>query len=276
MENWLGCERLLYSIRMEGRRARGRPKSTWRRRKSWAVVKAVAQDRKCWSGSSMEALCANWRDEIWWWLDMMTHDDDALWNLTLAKKLPVIDKITASCPTNIPPRHYIKRCKQQNELIEKLLDSIIWSLQKHYCNPVSIFFKFGLRLCPNLYLLCYLYTSFSLFEQFFLCFILTFVAVFHCFNLINFLNTLSFFKQTAGRNNLISLLWQVIFILQNFFETTLISIASNAVTYRTITTEKACFKLKGIYWRPVIELLSEMSRFSVSSDWNKHKLLLEA
>ena len=107
----------------EGRRARGRPKSTWRRRKSWAVVKAVAQDRKCWSGSSMEALCANWRDEIWWWLDMMTHDDDALWNLTLAKKLPVIDKITASCPTNIPPRHYIKRCKQQNELIEKLLDS---------------------------------------------------------------------------------------------------------------------------------------------------------
>ena len=110
----------------------------------------------------------------------------------------------------------------------------------------------------------------------FLCFILTFVAVFHCFNLINFLNTLSFFKQTAGRNNLISLLWQVIFILQNFFETTLISIASNAVTYRTITTEKACFKLKGIYWRPVIELLSEMSRFSVSSDWNKHKLLLEA
>ena len=53
----------------------------------------------------------------------MTHDDDALWNLTLAKKLPVIDKITASCPTNIPPRHYIKRCKQQNELIEKLLDS---------------------------------------------------------------------------------------------------------------------------------------------------------
>ena len=206
----------------------------------------------------------------------MTHDDDALWNLTLAKKLPVIDKITASCPTNIPPRHYIKRCKQQNELIEKLLDSIIWSLQKHYCNPVSIFFKFGLRLCPNLYLLCYLYTSFSLFEQFFLCFILTFVAVFHCFNLINFLNTLSVFKQTAGRNNLISLLWQVIFILQNFFETTPISIASNAVTYRTITTEKACFKLKGIYWRPVIELLSEMSRFSVSSDWNKHKLLLEA
>ena len=50
----------------EGRRARGRPKTTWRRTvekerskagwKSWEVAKVVAQDRKCWS-DSVEALC---------------------------------------------------------------------------------------------------------------------------------------------------------------------------------------------------------------------------
>ena len=43
----------------EGRRARGRPKTNWRRTvekernkagwKSWEVAKAVAPDRKCWS-----------------------------------------------------------------------------------------------------------------------------------------------------------------------------------------------------------------------------------
>ena len=56
----------------EGRRARGRPKTTWRRTvkkernkagwKSWEVAKAVAQGRKCWS-DSVEALRAYWRDE---------------------------------------------------------------------------------------------------------------------------------------------------------------------------------------------------------------------
>ena len=45
----------------EGRRARGRPKTTWRRTvekernkagwKSWEVAKAFAQDRKSWSDS---------------------------------------------------------------------------------------------------------------------------------------------------------------------------------------------------------------------------------
>ena len=50
----------------KGQRARGRPKTTWRRTvkkernkaewKSWEVAKAVAQD-------SVEALCAYWRDE---------------------------------------------------------------------------------------------------------------------------------------------------------------------------------------------------------------------
>ena len=45
----------------EGWRARGRPKTTWRRTvekdqnkagwKSWKVAKVVAQDRECWSNS---------------------------------------------------------------------------------------------------------------------------------------------------------------------------------------------------------------------------------
>ena len=57
----------------EGRRARGRPKTTWRRTvekdsrnkggwKSWEVPKAVAQDRKHWS-VSVRTFCAYWRDE---------------------------------------------------------------------------------------------------------------------------------------------------------------------------------------------------------------------
>ena len=57
----------------EGRRARGRPKTTWRRTvekdlrnkggwKSWEVPKAVAQDRKRWS-VSVRTFCAYWRDE---------------------------------------------------------------------------------------------------------------------------------------------------------------------------------------------------------------------
>ena len=56
----------------EGRRARGRLKTTWRRTvekernkagwKSWEVAKAFAQDRKSWS-DSVEALRAYWRDE---------------------------------------------------------------------------------------------------------------------------------------------------------------------------------------------------------------------
>ena len=56
----------------EGRRARGRPKTTCRWTvekernkagwKSWEVAKAVAQDRKRWS-DSVEDLCAYWLDE---------------------------------------------------------------------------------------------------------------------------------------------------------------------------------------------------------------------
>ena len=79
--NWLG-----HILRREGsndcftalgwipevRRARGRPKTTWRRTvekeknkagwKSWEVAKAVARNRECWSESVM-ALCAYWRNK---------------------------------------------------------------------------------------------------------------------------------------------------------------------------------------------------------------------
>ena len=37
----------------------------------------------------------------------------ALWKLMLTKKLLVNDKITASFPTDILPKHQVKRCKQQ-------------------------------------------------------------------------------------------------------------------------------------------------------------------
>ena len=56
----------------ESQRAKGRPKTTWRRTvekeqnkagwKSWEVAKAVAQGKKCWS-DSVEALCSYWLDE---------------------------------------------------------------------------------------------------------------------------------------------------------------------------------------------------------------------
>ena len=56
----------------EGRRARRRPKTTWRRTvekernkagwKSLEIAKAVAQNSKCWS-DNVEALCAYCRDE---------------------------------------------------------------------------------------------------------------------------------------------------------------------------------------------------------------------
>jgi len=240
MENWLGCERLLYSIRMDSGRLEGKRKTKKylekdsRERAKQSGVEELGGSQ---SGCTRQKVLVRQRGDLMRqlarWDMMMTHDDDALWNLTLAKKLPVIDKITASCPTNTPPRHYIKRCKQQIELIEKLL---VFQVFK---NTTAIrFLSFSRSPCPNLYLLCY-YTSFSRFEKFFFYVLYSLLwQFFHCFNLINLLNTLSFFKQTAGRNNLISLLLQVIFILQNFFETTPISIASNAVTYRKITTER--------------------------------------
>ena len=67
----------------EGRRARGRPKTTWRRTvekernkagwKSKEVAKAVAQERNCWP-DSMKALCAYWHNETWWWWTVLTLD----------------------------------------------------------------------------------------------------------------------------------------------------------------------------------------------------------
>ena len=56
----------------EGRRVRGRPKTTWRRTaekernmagwKSWNVAKAADGNRECWA-DNVTALCAYWRNE---------------------------------------------------------------------------------------------------------------------------------------------------------------------------------------------------------------------
>ena len=46
----------------------------------------------------------------------------ALWNLVLGNKLPVNDKMTASCPTNIPPSQALNQKLQWTEKnFEKLL-----------------------------------------------------------------------------------------------------------------------------------------------------------
>ena len=57
-------------------RARGRPKTIWRRTvekerdkagwKSWNVAKAAARKKEYWA-ESVTALCAYWRQEKWWW-----------------------------------------------------------------------------------------------------------------------------------------------------------------------------------------------------------------
>ena len=61
----------------EGRRATGRPKTTWRRtaekernmagwkswNQSWNVAKAAADNRECWAGN-LSALCTYWRSEL--------------------------------------------------------------------------------------------------------------------------------------------------------------------------------------------------------------------
>ena len=67
----------------EGRRTRGRPKTTQRRTfekeqnkagwKSRKVAKAVAQERNCWP-HSMKTLCAYWCNETWWWWKVLTLD----------------------------------------------------------------------------------------------------------------------------------------------------------------------------------------------------------
>jgi len=78
-----------------------------------------------------------------------------LWNLTLVKKLLVINKITAPSPGNMPPKHYIKR-NNKNELWKT-----VWltSFHKPQLESVSIFFKF---VHPNLLLYFFLCLLFNL------------------------------------------------------------------------------------------------------------------
>ena len=104
----------------EGRRTRGRPKSTWRRRKSWAVVKAFAQNRKCWSGSSIKALCANWRDDR----DMMMtrHDDSRWW---CAMELNVSEEITCN-----RQNHSFLSNKYTSQALYQTLQTTKWTYWK--------------------------------------------------------------------------------------------------------------------------------------------------
>ena len=220
MENWLGCERLLYSIRMDSGRSEGKRKTQKylekdsRERAKQSGVEELGGSQ---SGCTRQKVLVRqqhgglMRQLARWDMMMTRHDDDSRW--WCAMELNVSEEITCN-----RQNHSFLSNKYTSQALYQTLQTtkwtywkaarqyLIWSFQKHYCNPVSIF-KFGLRLCPNLYLLCYLYTSFSLFEQSFFYVLYSLLwQFFHCFNLINFLNTLSFFKQTAGRNNLISLL----------------------------------------------------------------------
>ena len=53
-----------------------------------------------------------------------------LWHFRLAMKLLVIDdKITASCSTNMPSKHYIKRYEKEKKT-EKLSDDINFFFSK--------------------------------------------------------------------------------------------------------------------------------------------------
>ena len=87
-----------------------------------------------------------------------------LWHFRLAMKLLVIDdKITASCPTNMPSKHYIKRYEKEKKT-EKLSDDINFFFQNPQLQSVIIFIKLVLS-CPcffsiPLYLLSLMFWAF--------------------------------------------------------------------------------------------------------------------
>ena len=85
-----------------------------------AVVKAVAQNRKCWSGSSMEALCANWRDDR----DMMMtrHDDSRWW---CAMELNVSEEITCN-----RQNHSFLSNKYTSQALYQTLQTTKWTYWK--------------------------------------------------------------------------------------------------------------------------------------------------
>ena len=74
----------------------------------------------------------------------------ALWNLTLAKKLVINDKLTTSCQTTMPFKQYIKRCKQLWKTVRLI------SFQNPELQSVSIFLNF-VHPSLHLHLPCYLY-----------------------------------------------------------------------------------------------------------------------
>ena len=79
------------------------------------------------------------------------------------QKLLVNDKITASWQTNRTAKHYIKRCKQQNEKLFKLT-----SFQNHNCNTFQSSFSVEPvcpSVCPFVLCICGFNTFFSCFDQ---------------------------------------------------------------------------------------------------------------
>ena len=85
----------------------------------------------------------------WFWT-ILSFGAPALWNLTLAKKLLINDKLTTSCQTTMPSKQYIKRCKQLWKTVRLI------SFQNPELQSVSIFLNF---VHPSLllHLPCYLY-----------------------------------------------------------------------------------------------------------------------
>ena len=67
-----------------------------------------------------------------------------VWNLTLTKKVFINNKkhCTASCPTNVPPKHHIKRYKRQNEPLKTVR---LTSFQK----PIIAIRFYLLQVCPS-------------------------------------------------------------------------------------------------------------------------------
>ena len=90
----------------------------------------------------------------WFWT-IFSFGAPALWNLTLAKKLLINDKLTTSCQTTMPSKQFIKCCKQLWITVRLI------SFQNPELQSVSIFLNF---VHPSLllHLPCYLYLLFLL------------------------------------------------------------------------------------------------------------------
>ena len=88
MKNWLGCERLLYSIRMDSGRSEGKRKTkkylekdSRERAKQSGVEELGGSQSGCTRQKVLVRQRGGLMSKLARW-DMMTHDDDALWNVS--------------------------------------------------------------------------------------------------------------------------------------------------------------------------------------------------